>query len=127
VPPPSACKPDAIQPILTATGGQAYGGFDEYGVRLPFVVISPYAKSHYVGHMVYDHTSVLRFIEARFGLPALTKRDANALVPWDVFDFTSAANMTPPPVPTVPVNQDLIQQCAAIFTVAPVSTSGFQD
>jgi phospholipase C len=127
VTPPSACVPDSIQPILTTDAGKPYGGFDQYGVRLPFVAISPYAKPHYVGHMVYDHTSVLRFIEARFDLPALTKRDANALVPWDVFDFTAAPNLTPPAVPTVPVNQNLIQQCAAIFTAAPVSTSGFQD
>jgi phospholipase C len=127
VTPPSACKPDSIEPILTAPDGSAYGGFDEYGVRLPFVAISPYAKQHYVGHLVYDHTSVLRFIEARFGLPALTKRDANALVPWDVFDFTQAPNLTPPAVPAVPVNQNLIQQCETIFTASGVSTSGYQD
>jgi phospholipase C len=112
--PPPACAPDAIEPISTTDGG-TYGGFIEYGVRLPFVAISPYAKTHYVSHMVYDHTSVLRFIEARFGLPALTKRDANALAPWDVFDFTSPPNMTPPPMPDVPVNQAIVSQCAAIF------------
>jgi phospholipase C len=122
VPPPSACPPDSIAPL-----GTLYGGFDEYGIRLPFVVISPYAKQHYVSHMVYDHTSVLRFIEARFGLPALTKRDANALVPWDVFDFTATPYLTPPALPSVPVNQNLIQQCATIFTASDVASSGFQD
>jgi phospholipase C len=126
--PPSACKPDSTGPIPSMPDGGTYGGFDEYGVRLPFVVISPYAKPHYVGHLVYDHTSVLRFIEARFGLPALTKRDANALVPWDVFDFTTTTpNLTPPAPPTVPVNSALIQQCQTIFTAQGVSTSGYQD
>jgi phospholipase C len=81
-------------------------------------VMSPYAKGHYVSHQVFDHTSVLRFIEARFGLPALTKRDANALAPWDVFDFAASPNLTPPPMPAVPVDQDTIAQCATIFTSA---------
>jgi phospholipase C len=120
--PPPACAPDDIKPK-----GTEYAGFTQYGIRLPFVVISPYAKKQYVSHMVYDHTSVLRFIEARFGLPALTKRDANALVPWDVFDFTQAPNLTPPAAPTVPVDQNLITQCQGIFTASDVSSSGFQD
>jgi|HubBroStandDraft_1064217.scaffolds.fasta_scaffold64651_2 phospholipase C len=115
VQPPQACAPDSTEPILAMPDGGTYGGFTEYGVRLPFVTISPYAKTHYVSHVVYDHTSVLRFIEARFGLPALTKRDANALAPWDVFDFTSAPNMKPPAMPDVPVNQAIVSQCAAIF------------
>jgi len=118
VPPPPACPPDATPPKLATPDGGTYGGFDEYGVRLPFVVMSPYAKGHYVSHQVFDHTSVLRFIEARFGLPALTKRDANALAPWDVFDFAASPNLTPPPMPAVPVDQDTIAQCATIFTSA---------
>jgi phospholipase C len=113
VPPPPACPPDSIPPV--APDGGAYGGFNEYGIRLPFVVISPYAKTHYVSHLIFDHTSVLRFIEARYNLPALTKRDANALAPWDVFDFTAPQSMTPAPMPDVPVDQALVQQCAAIF------------
>jgi len=118
VQPPAACPPDAIPPILAMPDGGTYGGFNELGVRLPFVVISPYAKTHYVSHDVYDHTSVLRFIEARFNLPALTKRDANALAPWDVFDFTEPQSMTPSQMPDVPVNQAIVQQCAAIFTAS---------
>jgi phospholipase C len=123
VAPPPACAPDSIAPILTADGG-TYGGFDQYGVRVPFVVLSPYAKPHYVSHEVFDHTSVLRFIEARYGLPALTKRDANALAPWDVFDFRSPPHLTPAALPSVPVNQSLIQKCAKIFSGA-VATSPY--
>jgi phospholipase C len=124
VPPPPACPPDSTPPMIAVADGGAYGGFDEYGVRLPFVAMSPYAKSHYVSHQVFDHTSVLRFIEARFGLPALTKRDANALAPWDVFDFNAPPNLTPPAMPDVPVDPDVIDQCAMIFTSAiPVEYS----
>ena len=54
---------------------------------MPFVVVSPYARQHFVSHTVYDHTSILRFIETRFDLPALTERDANADPMLDLFDF----------------------------------------
>ncbi len=122
VAPPAACPPDDIAPITT---GSTYGGFDEYGVRLPFLVLSPYAKQHYVSHQVYDHTSVLRFIEARFQLPALTKRDANALAPFDVFDFKSPPNATRAAIPPVPVNQTLLSTCQQIFTAPDVVAAGY--
>src|SRR4051794_10283201 len=34
-----------------------------YGPRLPFLVISPYAKVNYVDHQIIDQTSIIRFIE----------------------------------------------------------------
>ena len=42
---------------------------------------------NYVSHVVHDHTSVLRFIETKFNLGALTRRDANASNLLDCFDF----------------------------------------
>jgi phospholipase C len=42
VPPPKACPPDDIQPILEARDGP--GKFDRLGVHVPMIVISPYAK-----------------------------------------------------------------------------------
>jgi phospholipase C len=123
--PPPACPPDDIQPILSTADGGTYGGFNQYGVRLPFVVLSPYAKRHYVSHKIFDHTSVLRFIEARFGLPAMTKRDANALAPFDAFDFKSAPNLTAAPMPAVPIDPTILSQCQAIFNALDVSSSGF--
>jgi phospholipase C len=77
VPPPSACL---ASPDQTA--------FDRYGVRVPAFVISPWARPHYVSHVVHDHTSTLRLVEALFDLPALTGRDANADALLDMFDFT---------------------------------------
>lgn len=85
VPPPEACAPDAQSPE-----------FNRYGFRVPFVVVSPYAKKSYVSHQVYDHTSITRFIEAKFKLPALTARDANALPPYDMFDFQNPPFRRPP-------------------------------
>ena len=72
-------------------GQPAQDGFDRYGFRVPLVVVSPWAKKHYVSHRVYDHTSILRFIEARWELAALTRRDANADPLFDLFDFGKAS------------------------------------
>lgn len=94
VPPPAACPPDDIQPILGPD--DVPGKFDRLGVRVPMIVVSPYAKKHYVSHDVYDHTSILRFVEARFDLPALTARDAHARPPSDMFDFGHPAFLKPP-------------------------------
>jgi phospholipase C len=71
VPPPAACLPDATPPNLL--GGDEPGAFDRYGIRVPMVAISPFSKKGFVSHKTYDHTSILRFIENRFDLPALTK------------------------------------------------------
>jgi phospholipase C len=93
VPPPPARAPDNIPPMRMA--GDAPGGFDRYGIRVPTIVISPYARKHFVSHTTYDHTSILRFIEKRFGLPALTKRDKAADPMLGMFDFTKISNPKP--------------------------------
>ena len=36
------------------------------GIRVPFYVVSPYVKRHYVSHIVLDHTSLLRFVKRRY-------------------------------------------------------------
>jgi phospholipase C len=74
------------------------GDFARSGFRVPFLAISPWTKPHYVSHTQYDHTSLTRFIEARFGLPALTARDANATPPLDMFDFAHPRFMVPPAI-----------------------------
>jgi phospholipase C len=61
--------------------------FFELGIRVPLIAISPWARRHYVSHSVQDHTSISRFIEAVYGLPAMTARDANADALMDMFDF----------------------------------------
>jgi phospholipase C len=72
--------------------------FHELGVRVPLIVVSPWARRHFVSHAEREHTSITRFIEAVFGLPALTARDANADGLLDMFDFEGA----PSAVPTAP-------------------------
>ena len=88
VPPPKACPPSADQ-----------AAFDQRGVRIPTIVISPWARQHYVSHVVHDHTSALRLVEVLGDLPALTTRDANADALLDMFDFAGAPLTTPPAAP----------------------------
>ena len=42
-----------------------------YGPRLPFLVVSPYAKKNYVDHTVTDQSSVVKFIEENWDLPQI--------------------------------------------------------
>jgi phospholipase C len=63
------------------------------------IVVSPWARPHFVSHRVHEHTSLLRFVEAIFDLPALTARDANADAMLDLFDFGCAASIRPPSAP----------------------------
>ncbi len=95
VPPAPACPPDSYAPH-DQVGQPFQGAFNTTGFRVPMTVVSPYARRHFVSHTVYDHTSVVRFIETRFGLPAMTARDANAATPMEMFDFQNPPAMTPP-------------------------------
>jgi phospholipase C len=113
VPPPKACPPDDHAPELPK--GSEPAAFDQLGVRVPMMVISPYAKKRYVSHDVYDHTSIVRFVEARFVMPALTNRDANAEAPWDMFDFDNPPHATAPSLPVPAVDQAKVDACAAIY------------
>jgi phospholipase C len=59
-----------------------------YGFRVPCLVISPYAKSGYLDATTNDHTSILKFVEDRYGLSPLSTRDAAANNMSEAFDFT---------------------------------------
>ena len=53
--------------------------FDQYGPRVPAVVISPLVPRNLIDHRDYDHTSILATVERLFGLQPLTARDRGAL------------------------------------------------
>ena len=63
---------------------------------MPCVVVSPWARPHYVSHTVFDHTSICALVETKWNLPAMTKRDANASNMLDMLDFSNAAFAQPP-------------------------------
>jgi phospholipase C len=62
-----------------------------YGFRVPCLVISPYVKKGLIDHTQFDHTSILRFIEDRYGLSPLSTRDATAKSMVAAFDFSQTA------------------------------------
>ena len=79
-----------------------YGGFYDhlappqvdqfgYGFRVPCLVISPYSRQGFIDSAVNDHTSILKFVENRFGLSPLSTRDAAANGLEEAFDFTKPA------------------------------------
>lgn len=72
VPPPSADPPD------DKVSEDPHFRFNRLGVRVPAILISPYAAKGAVDSTVYDHTSILATLEKRFDIPPLTKRDENA-------------------------------------------------
>jgi phospholipase C len=81
------------------------GRYDRYGFRVPAVVVSPYAKRDYVSSTPFDHTSVLKLIEEKWNLPPLTRRDADALAPWDLLTLSTPPPFLDPPTlppPTIP-------------------------
>jgi phospholipase C len=96
VPPPPAPAPDSIPPAISPTDQP--GGFDRYGFRVPAVVVSPYARPNHVSHVVADHTSILKLVETKWNLPAMTYRDANASNLLDFVDLRSPPAFLHPPV-----------------------------
>jgi phospholipase C len=76
------------------------------GFRVPCLLISPFARRAHVAHGVYDHTSILRLIEWRFGLAPLSVRDAQAANMAAALDLSRPVLAAPkipiPPAPPVP-------------------------
>jgi phospholipase C len=92
--------PDSIPPMWRSTDIKAT--FNQSGFRLPVIVVSPYSKPKFVSHTPTDYTAILKLIETRFGLTALTARDQAASDMTEYFDFTTAHFATPPSLPAQP-------------------------
>ncbi|MFN2582193.1 MAG: alkaline phosphatase family protein [Candidatus Dormibacteria bacterium] len=103
VTPPAALNPgDGSHP--GALNGPSPAGFNTYGddytvygFRVPAVIVSPWAKSGFTSHTVYDHTSLLATIQHKWNLPALTLRDANANPLSDCLVSSGPAPFAAPP------------------------------
>jgi phospholipase C len=95
VPPPPALAPDCVAPVVLE-GQSAYNGFAQYGFRVPCAVVSPWARPGYVSHQIFDHTSICALVEAKWNLPAMTFRDANANPMLDMIDLRYPAFLRPP-------------------------------
>ncbi len=109
---------DATDTCPTFTPSGAYPkecpAFNQYGFRVPFIAVSPFAKPAYVSHTLGDHTSLAALVEKRFMTdsgrdrhhPSLTARDKAAHTLEDMFDFKHAPSRdavipdAPPDSPT---------------------------
>jgi phospholipase C len=107
VPPPLAPIPAA-----SAAAGDTDG---RLGFRVPCLVISPYARRNFIAHGQYDHTSILKMIEWRFGLPPLTVRDQTAANLAEVLNFAVPDNTAPTfNVPTGPFGRPCLPVTPAV-------------
>jgi phospholipase C len=78
------------------------GGFYDHvpppagrGIRIPMVIVSPYAKAGFTDHTFATYASMLAYIEHTFGLNPLTSQDANA------YDFSNSFDYTQVPIGAV--------------------------
>jgi phospholipase C len=91
-------SPKSLKALENADDGPVT--FERYGFRVPAVIVSPYARPDFVLSEVLDHTSVLKLIEEKWNLPALTHRDAAAVSPLGALDLTAPpAFLKPPDLP----------------------------
>jgi phospholipase C len=103
VPPPSGAVPPDDSP------GEFGFDFTRFGVRVPALLISPWIAPGTVfrvpaGTMPLDHTSVLKTVETRWSLPALTRRDAAAPDVGDALTLATPRTDDPLAGVTVPTS-----------------------
>jgi len=109
----------ALCPALAANPTGPYplscASFDQLGIRVPFLAVSPFSKPRYVSHAVSDHTSILALVEKRFlstpsGVAHLTRRDANASTLEDMFDFDRSPSLDTQVIQAAPPADDCTPQ-----------------
>ena len=80
----------------------------QYSLRAPLIVISPYAKPHYINHTFYSFPSLMKFAESVLNLPSLGGMDKNAHNMFQLFNFNQQPlpplilqTRTCPPAPNI--------------------------
>ncbi|MCL5955201.1 MAG: alkaline phosphatase family protein, partial [Candidatus Thermoplasmatota archaeon] len=72
----------------------------QLGFRVPFILISPYAKENYVSNTIMSHTSILGFIDYNWNMPALNPLVSDSNLMLDMFNFnrlyTTGTAIRPP-------------------------------
>ena len=119
-PPVPALKPEHGLSTVAVTG-EAYGGEAVgLGPRVPMIIVSPWSRGGWVDSQLFDHTSVLRFLERRFGVAEPNITAWRRAVTGDLtsaFDFRQSQPQPPP----LPSTAGVIQKVdAACKLAAPV-------
>jgi phospholipase C len=78
--------------------------FDQLGVRVPALIISPYIPRGVIDHTLYDHTAMLATVERLFGMGNLTNRDKAANDLLGLLTLTNPRSDCPTALPPVAVN-----------------------
>jgi phospholipase C len=82
---PQIWRHTAILVTTDEGGGYFDSGFIQVvdffgdGPRIPFIVVSPYARHGHVDHVYSDHASILKFIEHNWDVPRLSRRSRDNL------------------------------------------------
>jgi phospholipase C len=108
--PTTHCDLNSSDPGYNSADAPAQYGFAaQLGFRVPNIIVSPFTRKHYVGHLPMDHTAVIKFVENRFlgNSVHLTARDAAQPDLLDFFDFSGKPWSTPPTPPAPASNTSL--------------------
>ncbi len=128
VAPPPAVSPEDTAP--SAPFNQNGFTFQQYGVRVPAIVISPLIPSNLIDHRLYDHSSIPATVEACFGLYGMTERDATANNLTPLLSSSSATDDAPSELPS-PVNSGIVgckpASCSAPRTMESVPPTRPED
>ena len=125
-PPPAAVAPgDTIPHSVYNKSGF---GFDQYGVRVPAIVISAYTPKNKISHLPYDHSSIPATLEQMFNMPALTRRDAVANTVGSLADLPDARPETgdgaPPKfLPEVTIPSEVADEFTSAAIPKPIPDS----
>jgi phospholipase C len=128
VPPPTP-PPGTAGEYISLAGdlenlGSSFGidGPIGLGFRVPCIVMSPWTTGGLACHTVLDHTSVLRFLERRFGVEVPYLSDWRRTTVGDLteaFNFGAGANAA---IPALPDTSELVEQYDTVQANLPAPT-----
>jgi phospholipase C len=104
--------------------------FDQYGVRVPAVVISPWCPQNMIEHRQLEHSFIPATIEQLFGLRPLTNRDTGVVGLQTLATLSAPRNVTTPipdahaasepsgPVPGGPITSSVASVSSAVGSIS---------
>ncbi|MNM63151.1 Non-hemolytic phospholipase C precursor [compost metagenome] len=138
VPPP--CAPaydgDTLAGATTLPAGELAAEYhvDKHpygpGPRVPMYVVSPWSRGGWVNSQVFDHTSVLRFLEARFGVVESNISGFRRAVAGDLISAFNFVSPNTNPLPSLPnrdkAGADAIRTAQGVLPQVPLPPAGTQ-
>ncbi|MDP5226134.1 MULTISPECIES: phospholipase C, phosphocholine-specific [Arthrobacter] len=110
----------------TASGKKDIPGHYGLGVRVPMIVASPWSMGGWVCSETFDHTSIVRFIEQRFGVKSPNVSPWRRTVSGDLtsaFDFSASGGAVPAMPPTAQYKPADANRHPSYYPVPPAQNS----